>query len=426
MNEIKVNNKFKPLFQQLDGVRYYVVVGGRGSGKSFGIGLWATLKTYEPDNRILYTRWTMISANISIIPEFTDKVELLGKQSDFYTTSNEVVNTTTKTDIIFKGIKTSSGNQTASLKSIQGITTWILDEAEELVDETIFNKIDLSIRSVKQKNIVILVLNPSNKEHWIYKRFYERNNVQDGFNGVIGDTCFIHTTYKDNLHNLSDSFLNTVEWTKLNEPNNYLHLFEGQWNDESEGKLLPLKSLKFAPMPKDNEDVVANLAFSDPADGGGDKLSTIFVRIKYKDGVFRAYIVDVVHSSLGIQSNATRIMDRLKKHNIERIFIEKNGVGAALVYELENLNDTDCKIQPYFEKMPKVGKINSFYEFVQTFFIFDENYLEIEDYKAFIKDLTTYERQGQNHHIKDAIDVCSSAAKGIKVNYSSLLFNSQT
>ena len=33
-------------------------------------------------------------------------------------------------------------NQTAKLKSINGLTKFVLDEAEELVDETIFDKIE--------------------------------------------------------------------------------------------------------------------------------------------------------------------------------------------------------------------------------------------------------------------------------------------
>ena len=423
MNEIRINDKFKPLFKQPKNVRYYIVVGGRGSGKSFGLGLFATLKTYEPDNRILYTRYTLTSAGISIIPEFVDKLELLNKESDFDITRQEITNKQTGTDIIFKGIKTSSGNQTASLKSIQGITVWILDEAEELVDEEIFNKIDLSIRSTKQQNIVVLVLNPSNKEHWIYKRFYERRDIPDGFNGIIDDTCYIHTTYKDNINNLSDSFLKTVNWTKENEPNKYRHLFLGEWNDDSDNKLLPFNSLQFAPIPNHNHpDIVTNLAIADPADGGGDKLSVIFLRLVFTDNKLRAYVCDVVHSEQGIESNAIRVMDRIRKYKTERIFIEKNGVGVALVYQLNNLNDTDCRVQPYQEKMNKDTKINALYEFVKSHYIFNEKYSEMEDYELYLKDLTSYERDGDNKHKKDAIDVACAGAKAIKTNYSSMLF----
>ena len=60
---------------------------------------------------------------------------MLGYENNFYTTKDEIINKATGSKILFRGIKTSSGDQTANLKSLQGITTWVMDEAEELVDE---------------------------------------------------------------------------------------------------------------------------------------------------------------------------------------------------------------------------------------------------------------------------------------------------
>ena len=139
--------------------------------------------------RVLFTRYTMTSAHLSIIPEFLEKIGLLGYDNTFSVNKAEVINLGNKSDILFRGIKTSAGNQTASLKSLQGISTWVLDEAEELVDENIFDTIDLSIREKKVQNRIILVLNPVTKEHWIYKRFFEDKGVEGGFNGIKDNVC---------------------------------------------------------------------------------------------------------------------------------------------------------------------------------------------------------------------------------------------
>ena len=112
--------------------------------------------------------------------------------------------------IIFRGIKTSSGDQTANLKSLTGITTWVMDEAEELNDEDIFDKIDLSVRNKIQENRVILILNPTTKEHFIYKRWFEYRGVSAGSNITKEDTTYIHTTYLDNLDNLSESYIESA------------------------------------------------------------------------------------------------------------------------------------------------------------------------------------------------------------------------
>lgn len=72
----------------------------------------------------------MTSAHISIIPEFKEKIELMQREQDFLINKTEIYNRLSGSEILFRGIKTSSGDQTANLKSLQGITDWIVDEAD--------------------------------------------------------------------------------------------------------------------------------------------------------------------------------------------------------------------------------------------------------------------------------------------------------
>jgi len=230
---LSLNSKYTPLFNNDN--RYYIVTGGRGSGKSYTINMFLLALTYEAGHTILFTRYTLTSAHVSIIPEFLEKIEQLENHNDFHITKDEIVNLRTGSKIIFKGIKTSSGTQTASLKSLAGVTCWVLDEAEELVDESIFDKIDLSIRAKNKQNRVILVLNPATKEHFIYQKFFESKGVEAGSNLTKGDTTYIHTTYLDNVENLSQSFLDQVEDTKRRRPEKYKHAILGGWLNKAEG-----------------------------------------------------------------------------------------------------------------------------------------------------------------------------------------------
>ena len=185
--------------------------------------------------RILFTRYTMTSAHLSIIPEFLEKIGLLGYDNIFSINKSEVVNTKNKSDILFRGIKTSAGNQTASLKSLTGVSNWVLDEAEELIDEDIFDTIDLSIREKNIQNRIILILNPVTKEHWIYNRFFQNKGVEAGFNGVKDNVCYIHSTYLDNKDNLSKSFLERIKDIKHRNFKKYQHKILGGWLDKAEG-----------------------------------------------------------------------------------------------------------------------------------------------------------------------------------------------
>ena len=130
---IKVKKKYLPIIS--NDSRYYIVSGGRGSGKSFSINALLVMLTYESKHTILFTRYTLTSAYISIIPEFLDKLQQLQMTENFHITKDEIINKKTGSKIIFRGIKTSSGDQTANLKSLQGITTWVVDEAEEDVSD---------------------------------------------------------------------------------------------------------------------------------------------------------------------------------------------------------------------------------------------------------------------------------------------------
>jgi len=230
---ITLNNKYKPLFE--NDTRYFIITGGRGSSKSFGVGTFTNLLSFEANHKILFTRQTMTSAHLSIIPEFQEKIDLMELNTAFEVNKTEIVNKISKSEIIFRGIKTSSGDQTANLKSLQGITTWILDEAEELTDEMQFDKINLSIRQKGKQNRVILILNPATKEHWIYKRFFEERGIQEGFNGIKDDVTYIHTTYLDNVDNLDESFLNEVKRIEETNPQKYKHQILGGWLNRAEG-----------------------------------------------------------------------------------------------------------------------------------------------------------------------------------------------
>ena len=234
--EIKINRKYIPLWSSPS--RYFVITGGRGSGKSYGVAIFLLNLTYEEGHKVLFSRYTMISAQTSIIPEFIEKIDMMGVADQFRITKDEIINLTTGSSIIFKGIKTSSGNQTAALKSLNGVTTFVLDEAEELVEEDVFDKIDFSVRSQLKQNRCVLILNPTTKEHWIYQRFFQNRGIPDGYNGTDNDITFIHTDYRDNKENLSKSFLAQVYDMKARRPDKYVHQILGGWLAKAEGTII--------------------------------------------------------------------------------------------------------------------------------------------------------------------------------------------
>lgn len=212
---VVVKDKFQPIYTDKDHF-IILVTGGRGSGKSFEVSTFVTRLTFEAGHKVLYSRYTMKSADISVIPEIKGKIDLDGVSQHFTVKSEDIVNEYSKSEIMFRGIKTSSGNQTANLKSIEGLTTFVGDEMEEWQSEDDYDKLILSIRKKGIQNRVILIMNPSDDEHFVYKKYIQdshRIEVIDGVEVQISthpNVLHIHTSYLDNIENVSHTFLDEI------------------------------------------------------------------------------------------------------------------------------------------------------------------------------------------------------------------------
>jgi phage terminase large subunit len=332
-----LNKKYNPLFES--DARYFIITGGRGSGKSFAATVFLTLLTMTKGIRILFTRFTMTSAHLSIIPEFLEKIGLLGFEDVFSINKAEVLNRSNQSDILFRGIRTSAGNQTASLKSLQGISTWVLDEAEELVDENIFDTIDLSIREKDIQNRIILILNPVTKEHWIYDRFFQSKGVEGGFNGVKDNVCYIHSTYLDNKDNLSQSFLERIKSIKHTNIKKYTHKILGGWLDKAEGVVFDNWSIgEFNP---DNLQTSCGMDFGFSIDP--DSLTEVAIDKKHK----KIYLKEHIYRN------------GIKSHELAQIVLDKVGQTLIIADSAEPRLIADLKHLGVNIKPVKKGTIES-------------------------------------------------------------------
>ena len=256
---MKIPSKYRLLFNYLnkkhegfpENVDTVIITGGRGSGKSFPVSyLISLVLAVFAGIKVLFTRYTMTSAGSSIIPEFQEKIDISGLEDVMRPVTRDgkkIVESDNGSEIMFRGLKTSSGNQTASLKSLKDIAIWVLDEAEELVYESEFDKIDLSVRSNHYKNMTILILNPTHKKHWIYRRFFKETGVKAGFNGVVGNVMYIHTTFLDNILNLPDKIIRQYRRLKRLDLKKFLHVVMGGWLDQKEGLVYDFKVLDKRP-----------------------------------------------------------------------------------------------------------------------------------------------------------------------------------
>lgn len=256
---ISFSEKYESLFFLLENefpeVDTVLISGGRDSGKTFAVGCFVGSAANQYNHRILYTRQTMSSTNNSITRALDNRLELLGVQDDFVFANNDYQSKINKGLISITGQKTSAGTQTAKLKSLEDYSIFITDEGEELTSYEDWEKIKRSMRATDVQCLSIISFNPPTKAHWIYTQWYE--NVSEGFNGVIGNVMYIHTTYLDNgkdnmaLHNWNEyerlksvynMYLATPAEERLQLPKkiireykNYKNTILGGFRDTAEG-----------------------------------------------------------------------------------------------------------------------------------------------------------------------------------------------
>ena len=95
--QIDKKNVYIPLYEDTEHF-IILITGGRGSGKSFNAATFIERLTFEQSrdrtfaHRILYCRYTMVSANLSIIPEIQEKIDIDCGSKYFKTTRSDIVN----------------------------------------------------------------------------------------------------------------------------------------------------------------------------------------------------------------------------------------------------------------------------------------------------------------------------------------------
>ena len=299
---LDINPTFAPLFRDdLEHPRYYQTYGGRGSGKSFVASIATIQLTYSKyKHNIMYLRQTMTTMEDSSYKDIMDAIEFLGKQADFKTIKNRIVNKRTGSIISFKGIRSTSG---AKLKSLAGFTTLVIEEALEVESFEEFSKIDEGIR-VKGKPLkVILLYNPGIAlGNWIHEEWFIDGKPNPE---TFSDTVFMHSTFLDNEKNLNPSVVQRYKDLEFKRPKYYRSTILAEWTMDGEGRVYDGWNI-YPKMSDKPEFVVYGLDF-----GYGGTDSTSLIKISYFEGTW--YCEEVFSKP---KMRITEVISKMKEHGV--------------------------------------------------------------------------------------------------------------
>lgn len=160
--EIEVPKPFIELFEPTKEWRHMVYYGGRSSGKSTTIATALLIKGMEKRVRILCVRETQNSIAESVHQLMADLIDNYGL-STWEVTKDEIRNTKTGSNIIFKGVH----NNTQAIKSMEGVDICWIEEAQSVSMESI----DILVPTIRKPgSFLVWSFNPLTEEDPVWTR----------------------------------------------------------------------------------------------------------------------------------------------------------------------------------------------------------------------------------------------------------------
>lgn len=191
--------------------RFVLLSGGRGSGKSHGMGEAFVYYTfYLPDRSTLIVgqkHYNKIGK--ASYKNIKDKIFDMGLQDcfKFKESPYQITNIQTNTIIGFVGLDNED-----SLKSIEDVTYMWMEEANQITADG-FRTINLSLRN--EGTIVFLTWNPISPYDYTEENFIQNEHRIDGIHYI-----HVHTTYLENEF-LPQDFIEEMEILKKHNPKVY-------------------------------------------------------------------------------------------------------------------------------------------------------------------------------------------------------------
>lgn len=237
---VNVSDRFASFLVDWD-YKYYLCLGGYGSGKSYNIALKIILKLLEEKRTALVVRnvkETIKESCYSLFRDILSSMDLLSDVEGWHSGRNgKVVAVQSPMEIrfpngsriIFRGM-----DNIEKIKSIHGVSIVWIEECSEIKFEA-FNEL---IGRIRQKDVSLhffLSCNPVGKENWVYNMFFVRTD-KNGQEYMICDeeelyrrktmVCkinkkeymYYHHSLPDDNPFLPKSYLNALDGLKETDP----------------------------------------------------------------------------------------------------------------------------------------------------------------------------------------------------------------
>lgn len=205
--------------------KFYFLVGGYGSSKSYHVAVKLIKKLLQEKRKTLVIREVFDTIRDSCFDLLEEVANAMGVEEYLtFTTSPMQVRFKNGSRIIFKGM-----DKPAKLKSLNGVSVVWIEECSEVKYEG-FKEILGRLRHPTLSNHIILSTNPVSKSNWCYKHFFQdrKNNVlilddEELYRMrimIVGNTYYHHSTVDDNFF-VPASYVEQLDDLQIHDPDLY-------------------------------------------------------------------------------------------------------------------------------------------------------------------------------------------------------------
>ncbi len=222
--ELTPNDHFEDFIFDWD-YKFYFLVGGYGSSKSYHVATKLLIKLFQEKRLALVVREvydTMRDSCYSLLEEVALNIGIWDKLK-FKTSPMQII-FPNGSKIIFKGM-----DKPAKLKSINGVSIIWLEECSE-VKYAGYKELLGRLRHLTSSNHIICSTNPIGEDNWTFKHFFrddendrlvlDDNELYENRIVKINNTYYHHSTCEDNYF-LPRSYIEELNEMKAYDPDLY-------------------------------------------------------------------------------------------------------------------------------------------------------------------------------------------------------------
>ncbi len=288
--------------------RIKVLYGGRASSKTWDAAGVAVFLSQKYKLKFLCTRQYQNKISESVYATIKNQIERFGLTGQFDITNNRISHKTTGSEFIFLGL----WRNIDEIKSLEGVDICWIEEAHGLTKEQ-WEILEPTIR--KEGSEFWIVFNPRLMTDFVYKRFVLKtppNTVVRKINHT--ENPFLSSTMKV-----------IIEDMKLNDRENYDHVYEGMPKSEDVNSLFSYEEINQMNDSKRVIDESGNIVWGQDIARFGDDKCQLYKREGMRGQGFKTW------GKLDTMKTADKIIGEFNViyNKPDFVFVDVIGVGAG-------------------------------------------------------------------------------------------------